>query len=467
MGHTPAGTEKVRVSVVVPVYNAMPYLKGLLLSLVDQDLPVDQYEVIAVDDGSTDAGPALLDDAARTHPQLRVVHQENSGWPGIPRNRGLDLARGTYVFFADADDEMGSEALRRMVDFADEHGSDVLVPKMVGRGGRWVRASMYASTQVDADLETVFQTLTPQKMFRRSMLLEHEIRFPEEKVRLEDGMVLAHAYLKARRVSLYADYDCYYLTARDDGGNISGQRFDPEGYTWSIAEVSRIVSENDPDPARAGRIILDLYRRKCLKFYEPARWSRMPPARRTAFVRAHQEFIDRWIPPELEATLEQRSREVSALVRAGDEEGLLASAQARLEEPLSGALLVGGRWVFRGGLELTLEIHGGRVGGTARPLVLEIRRRDGDVVDTVALPDGVPVAQELGRSGVSRRTVVLQSALFRSDDQQVLDLRVFVEGAVERARVAAPLVSVLPAAHRGVRPYVTVQGNLSIEVLPG
>ncbi len=289
---------EVDVSVVVPVYNAMPYLGTLIRSLVDQDLDRRRYEVLAIDDGSTDDGPAVLDEFAARHPQLTVVHQANSGWPGIPRNRGLDLARGRYVFFADADDEMGPQALRRMVQFADEHGSDVLLPKMVGVGGRWVRR-MYEQTQVDADLETAFTTLSPQKLFRRSFLVEEGIRFPEEKVRLEDGMFLARAYLRARRVSLLGGYDFYRLVARDDGQNISSQPLDPAGYTWSVGEVSRLILENDPDPERAGRIVLDLYRRKCLKFYGPVRLLRMPQARRRAFLRAHANHIERFIPRRL------------------------------------------------------------------------------------------------------------------------------------------------------------------------
>ena len=129
-------TDSVDVSVVIPVFNAMPYLHELLESLAGQDLPDDAYEVIAVNDGSTDDSGAELDAFAERHPNVRVVHQENTGWPGGPRNRGLDLARGRYVFFADADDLLGPEALRRLVAFADEHGSDVIVPRMVGLNGR-------------------------------------------------------------------------------------------------------------------------------------------------------------------------------------------------------------------------------------------------------------------------------------------------------------------------------------------
>ncbi|ANS78617.1 putative glycosyl transferase [Serinicoccus hydrothermalis] len=289
MGDVASGTgpqhEGISVSVVVPVHDAMPYLESLLRPLAAQDLDETAFEVILVDDGSTDGGPAVLDAWAGGRPRARVVHQDNSGWPGRPRNRGLDLARGRYVSLAEADDELGPEALRRMVEFADEHGSDVLVPRSVGVG-RSV-PHLFRATRVDADLERVFHTLTPQRLFRRSFLEREQLRFPEEKVRLEDGMMLARAYLLADRVSYLGGYAFYRLTLRDDGRNISSQTIDPDGYTWSVAEVSRLVREHDPDPGRADRIVLDLYRRKCLNHYRPARWAETSPERRRQFLAAH------------------------------------------------------------------------------------------------------------------------------------------------------------------------------------
>lgn len=454
------------MSVVVPVYNAMPYLLTLLRSLVAQDLPPDEYEVIAIDDGSTDDGPGVLDEFAAQYPQLRVIHQPNSGWPGIPRNRGLELARGRYVFFADADDQMGPESLRRMVDFADEHGTDVLVPQAVGVGGRWVR-DIFEVTQVDADIETIFTTLTPQKMFRRSFLREQGITFPEEKVRLEDGMVLAVAYLRARRVSILGGYPYYYLVARDDGQNISSQKFDPEGYTWSIGEVSRLVRENDPDPERADRIILDLYRRKCLKFYAPHRWLAMPPARRAAFLAAHGAFIETYISPEAEATLAEPFRSRSALVRAGDDAGLLALARDQLNQPLVSATLVKARWRQRGGLRLTLEVRGAHEGRDPRPLDLVVRRRGGGA--THRTPMGPPrrVRELDGQPTTAIYVAKVRRRSLLTDASAVLDLDVAVHGTKERARVAAPLLSSLPTPRPGVRAYATVQHNLSIELAAG
>src|SRR5690606_32722123 len=107
------------VTVVVAVYNTMPYLVECLDSLVAQSLHrarPGSVEVIAVDDGSTDGSGEVLDDYAARHPALlTVVHQDNSGGPARPNNVALDRARGRWVYFVGADDRLGTEALERLV----------------------------------------------------------------------------------------------------------------------------------------------------------------------------------------------------------------------------------------------------------------------------------------------------------------------------------------------------------------
>ena len=84
----------LKVSVVVPVNNPGEYFGPCVDSLISQSLPPDEFEIICVDDGSTDDTPARLDELAATYRNIQVIHQPNSGWPGQPRNAGLDAARG-------------------------------------------------------------------------------------------------------------------------------------------------------------------------------------------------------------------------------------------------------------------------------------------------------------------------------------------------------------------------------------
>ena len=84
------------ISVIMPIYNAMPYLKDAVESVLRQEGV--HLELICVDDGSTDGGAELLFSYLE-HPNLRVILQDNSGSPSAPRNRGLDIATGESVSY--------------------------------------------------------------------------------------------------------------------------------------------------------------------------------------------------------------------------------------------------------------------------------------------------------------------------------------------------------------------------------
>src|SRR4051812_3421389 len=210
----------VKVSVVVPVYNPGRYLHRCAESLLGQTLPADEYEVLFVDDGSTDDSPRYLDHLAAQHPQVRVIHQENSGWPGKPRNVGLAAATGTYVFFCDADDWLAPDALADLYQFAVSHSSDVVLPKMAG-ARRTVPHHVFTRTVGSTSLADgpLMESLTPHKLFRRSFLGDHGILFPEGRRRLEDHYFVVTAYLLADVVSIYADHTCYTHIRREDEGN--------------------------------------------------------------------------------------------------------------------------------------------------------------------------------------------------------------------------------------------------------
>lgn len=94
-------TNQPLISVIVPVYNIIPYLPRCVESLQKQTYP--ELEILLIDDGSTDDTPALCDRLAENDPRIRVFHKENGG-PSSARNFGLTQAAGAYVGFVDSDD---------------------------------------------------------------------------------------------------------------------------------------------------------------------------------------------------------------------------------------------------------------------------------------------------------------------------------------------------------------------------
>jgi poly(ribitol-phosphate) beta-N-acetylglucosaminyltransferase len=211
------------VSVIVAVYNTMPYLTTCLTSLVEQSIGPDRMEVIAVDDGSTDGSGKELDRFAELHPgTVRVLHQPNSGGPAAPSNRALDIARGRYVYFIGADDHLGPEALERLVEAADEYDSDVVVGKMVGVNGRWVHQPLFKSTEPEVRLDSELAwSLNNCKLFRRELIERHGLRYREDMPVCSDQPFTIEACVRARRISVLADYDYYYAVRRADAGNIT------------------------------------------------------------------------------------------------------------------------------------------------------------------------------------------------------------------------------------------------------
>jgi poly(ribitol-phosphate) beta-N-acetylglucosaminyltransferase len=242
----------LKVSVVIPVYNPGDYFTPCIQTLTSQTLSQDEFEIICIDDGSTDDTSARLDELAEMHPNIRVIHQANSGWPGQPRNVGLDAARGEYVFFCDHDDWLGTEALERLYAFATSCGSDIVLPKMAGLR-RAIPRHVFRKTirRCSINDSQIMDSLTPHKLFRREFLDKHSIRFPEGQRRLEDHLFVVTGYLLADVVSIYADYSCYYHIGRIDSANAGFRNPDWQGYFDNLAEaVEVVVAHTEPGEDR-------------------------------------------------------------------------------------------------------------------------------------------------------------------------------------------------------------------------
>jgi len=134
----------IDVSIVLPVYNAEGTLQACLDALMAQ--PGDNIEIIAVDDGSTDASGAMLDKTARQDSRFHVIHQQNQGeW--VARNVAIRASQGRYLGACDADDVAGPGMYANLLARADETGADVVMcpyRRIEGETGRVIAIEMTA-----------------------------------------------------------------------------------------------------------------------------------------------------------------------------------------------------------------------------------------------------------------------------------------------------------------------------------
>ena len=173
-----------RVTVLLPVWNGAAYLADALESICAQTLA--DFELLIVDDGSTDDTPAILERYRSRDPRIRVSRQAHAGLVAA-LNRGLDLSRGGYIARMDADDVSAPERLAVQVAFMDEHPD-------VGLCGTWLklvggrRIWRYPCDDADVRCALLFETAIahPTVMFRRSCVLEQNLRYDAAYEHAED-----------------------------------------------------------------------------------------------------------------------------------------------------------------------------------------------------------------------------------------------------------------------------------------
>lgn len=228
MGNGSPRGDAPAVTVVVPTFRSGPGLQRVFDSIDAVTLAPGQLEVIFADDGSGDDTVERLREFARERPHVQVLELENSGWPSHPRNVGIEQAHGEYLLFMDHDDSLYPDALRRAYDFAVEHDADVVSPKESKTNDVWwgVRTADVANApdiRRAGGVERLIP-LVPHKLYRRQLLLDHDIRFPEgSRFLWEDWYVNLPSY-RHGKVAALADTIVYRW--HHSGSNTS-DTFDP------------------------------------------------------------------------------------------------------------------------------------------------------------------------------------------------------------------------------------------------
>jgi poly(ribitol-phosphate) beta-N-acetylglucosaminyltransferase len=377
------------VSVIVPVYNTMPYLTECLDSLVAQTIGAERMEIVAVDDGSTDGSGKELDRFAQQHPGVfTVLHQENSGGPAAPNNRGLELAAGRYIYFVGADDYLHREALRRMVDEADEHGSDVVAGRMVGVNGRYVHQEIYASTDHDVQLydSSLPWSMSNAKLFRRELVERHSLRYREHVPVGSDQIFTLEACVRARRISVLADDTYYFAVLRTDSSNIT-YRTPPEVNLACAREIMTAAAQligtgPQRDAILRRHFAWELYKVLTVGFLE------LDPSRQEALCRGVAALADEFLTDAIHDSLTVRRRVLVCLAQAGELDILREVVRQQAEDSVPPVVLDAGHAYlayagFRGGrprvADRCYEIIGAGLAGqiAARVELLSLRWEKG------------------------------------------------------------------------------------------
>ncbi|MCC5803166.1 glycosyltransferase family 2 protein [Rossellomorea vietnamensis] len=217
----------MKVSVILPVYNVEEYLDECLKSIIEQTHK--PYEIIAINDGSTDRSGEILEEWASTYSFLTVIHQANSGGPGGPRNKGLEMATGDYISFIDPDDKIDPNFYEVCGHHISYHDPEIIITKVKKYNSKksWVPVTFRKTNLFEENLLTnLYQTpvlihnLGPaNKLFKRSFLLENDLRFLVN-CSYEDVHFTSCALFLAKSAFI-TNETCYYWRRRESTGKLS------------------------------------------------------------------------------------------------------------------------------------------------------------------------------------------------------------------------------------------------------
>lgn len=206
-------TEEIKVSVIVPVYNASGYLPRCIESICAQTLK--EIEILLIDDGSSDDSFLIIEEYAKKDKRIRAFRHENRG-AGAERNFGTEMSGGKYLSFLDADDHFEPDMLREAYEACESKQADFCVFKadlFDSKTGKrqivdWIlredlvpRKDVFSYKDIEQNIFRIFNGWAWDKLYSRDFVLREGLKFQEQRTTNDLFFVYA-ALVKARRITV-------------------------------------------------------------------------------------------------------------------------------------------------------------------------------------------------------------------------------------------------------------------------
>lgn len=227
----------MKLSIIIPIYNIEGYLPTCLNSILQQDF--SDYELLLINDGSTDSSGKICDEFALKNDHIRVFHKENAG-VSAARNLGLEKAEGKWICFIDGDDQIEKDSLKTLMDYADLNDPELLIARSFHYENGVKKQEKYPFDNSFLNNSYGGYELIVSKsykrgsvwggIFNRSFLNKNQIRFPISLKNGEDSIFISLCHLYAKRL-FFIDVDFYLVTEREGSASRS----------WSFDRVYKMV----------------------------------------------------------------------------------------------------------------------------------------------------------------------------------------------------------------------------------
>ncbi|MFY8166999.1 MAG: glycosyltransferase [Sediminibacterium sp.] len=202
----------IKISYILPVYKVEPYIEKCILSIIATDLSLNDYEIIAVNDGSPDKCRQIIEGLQAQYPNIVLINQQNQG-VSAARNAGLELAKGEYIVFVDPDDFLAGTEVNKHYEYAKLHNLDILLfgRSTLSQTGKLTKMCGYYDLEnkifdgvegylLKDKLYTVWDT-SWGRFYKKELIDKYFIRFPIGVPHLEDGIFVRKVFALSEKVA--------------------------------------------------------------------------------------------------------------------------------------------------------------------------------------------------------------------------------------------------------------------------
>lgn len=201
--------KELKLSVIIPVYNVEKYIEACVECIYRQGIAEDEFEVILINDGSTDYSLKIIQGLAEKHHNISIISQDNQG-PSEARNKGIKKAKGKYILFVDSDDFILDSSLHFIINIAHKYNLDVLKGDYIKANNLEIEKGInclnyrHFSYNVKTGEQGFIEDYNPMysyaviNLYRREFVTNNHLYFLEGKY-FEDVAYTTEAYLKAKR----------------------------------------------------------------------------------------------------------------------------------------------------------------------------------------------------------------------------------------------------------------------------
>ncbi len=209
------------ISIIVPVYNVEKFLPRCVDSILSQTF--SDFELLLIDDGSEDGSRKICDEYAVIDKRVRVFHKNNEG-ASIARNLGIKKSKGKFLVFVDSDDYIASDYIQTFCEILSKYDRpDIIIqsPIYVDKGHekyKTIKDTIYSQcAEIKEFVKSGMLDFTEphSKIFKKSIILEHGIKFPEKVIIGEDGIFIANYLLYANKVVTSSKTGYFYIKSEN------------------------------------------------------------------------------------------------------------------------------------------------------------------------------------------------------------------------------------------------------------